>query len=94
MTSGSLAVVSSLEDARGFSTGYNVVLLTHSFPDDIETPVPLSLKLRRAAGFFGYDCVRCVEHLHPCRQYLCSQGLFSGRHRLRSVRGACRGEYR
>jgi hypothetical protein len=54
MTSGGLAVAPSLEDARGFSTGYNVVLpVAHSFLDGIEIPVPVFLKVRRAAGCFS-----------------------------------------
>lgn len=52
MTSGSITVAPSLEEARELSAGYNVVPLTHSFLDDTETPVSAFLKLRQSAGCF------------------------------------------
>ena len=52
MTSGSIAIAPSLEEARGLSASYNVIPLAHRFLDDTETPVSAFLKLRQAAGCF------------------------------------------
>ena len=52
MTSGIIATAPSLEEAREFSAGYNVIPVAHHFFDDTETPVSAFLKLRQAAGCF------------------------------------------
>lgn len=52
MTSGSIAIAPTLEEARGLSASYSVIPLAHRFLDDTETPVSAFLKLRQPAGCF------------------------------------------
>ncbi len=52
MTSGSIAIAPTLEEARGLSASYNLIPLAHRFLDDTETPVSAFLKLRQRAGCF------------------------------------------
>lgn len=52
MTSGSIAAVPPLEEARSLSASYNVIPVAHQFLDDTETPVSAFLKLRQSAGCF------------------------------------------
>jgi anthranilate synthase component 1 len=52
MTSGTIATVPSLQEARQLSAGYNLIPVAHTFLDDTETPVSAFLKLRQPAGCF------------------------------------------
>jgi anthranilate synthase component 1 len=52
MTSGSIGIAPSREEARDLSARYNVIPVTHTLLDDTETPVSAFLKLRQPAGCF------------------------------------------
>ncbi len=52
MTSGSIGIAPSREEARDLSARYNVISVAHTFLDDTETPVSAFLKLRQPAGCF------------------------------------------
>jgi len=52
MTSGTLAVAPTLEEARALSADHNLIPIAHRYLDDTETPVSAFLKLRQPAGCF------------------------------------------
>jgi anthranilate synthase component 1 len=63
MTSGSIAIAPTLEEARGLSASYNLIPLSHRFLDDTETPVSAFLKLRQRAGCFLLESAEQGVHL-------------------------------